>query len=229
MYRQRCVAKTVLFVGKSIRRVPQTCNLPEKSKKMVNFFSRLPRKPWRQLTTDDSLQETDSRNPTSHKATGLSIIRTLTRVQLVCNTTDNLSDENNYLYRVFLKNNYRKKRNRNSYDYSNYTLHKGHVWEHPAHPTTLQYPHRPQTHHHTRPVTNKRQTQRGTARGTDRKRFIRSIAPTATPPTSERLTETSLQDWLNTGERRGKVMSPITPLNIIDLRTTLLTETLRNA
>ena len=48
-------------------------------------------------------------------------------MQLVCNTTDNLSDENKYLYRVFLKNNYRKKRNCNSYDYSNYTLHKGYV------------------------------------------------------------------------------------------------------
>ena len=81
---------------------------------------------------DNSLRTTVYRKqtqetPTSHKATGLSTTRTLTRVQLVCNTTDNLSDENKYLYRVFLKNNYRKKRNRNSYDYSNCTLHKGHV------------------------------------------------------------------------------------------------------
>ena len=34
-------------------------------------------------------------------------IRTLTqRTQLVCNTTDSLSDENKYLNRIFLKNNY---------------------------------------------------------------------------------------------------------------------------
>ena len=36
-------------------------------------------------------------------------IRTLTRrAQLVCNTTDSLSDENKYLNRIFLKNNYNK-------------------------------------------------------------------------------------------------------------------------
>ena len=45
-----------------------------------------------------------SYNPTSHRATA---IRTLTRrAQLVCNTTDSLSDENKYLDRVFSKNNY---------------------------------------------------------------------------------------------------------------------------
>ena len=45
-----------------------------------------------------------SYNPTSHKTT---TIRTLTRrAQLVCNTTDSLSDEKKYLNRVFSKNNY---------------------------------------------------------------------------------------------------------------------------
>ena len=45
-----------------------------------------------------------SYNPTSHKAT---TIKTLTRrAQLVCDTTDSLSDENKYLDRVFYKNNY---------------------------------------------------------------------------------------------------------------------------
>ncbi|PFX16288.1 hypothetical protein AWC38_SpisGene19441 [Stylophora pistillata] len=45
-----------------------------------------------------------SYNPTSHKAT---TIRTLTRrAQLVCDSTDSLSDENKYLHRVFTKNNY---------------------------------------------------------------------------------------------------------------------------
>ena len=48
-------------------------------------------------------------------------------------------------------------------------------------------------------------------------------------PTSVRLAETSQLDWLNTNERRGKAMSTITLLNITDLRTTLLTGTLRNA
>ena len=43
-------------------------------------------------------------NPTSHKAI---TIRTLTqRTQLVCNSTDSLSDENKYLNRVFSKKNY---------------------------------------------------------------------------------------------------------------------------
>ena len=45
-----------------------------------------------------------SYNLTLHKAI---TIRTLTRrAQLVCNTTDSLSDENKYLDRVFSKNNY---------------------------------------------------------------------------------------------------------------------------
>ena len=56
-----------------------------------------------------------------------------------------------------------------------------------------------------------------------------SIAPTATPPTSVRLAETSQLDGLDTNERRGKAMSTITLLNITDLQTTLLTGTLRNA
>ena len=51
--------------------------------------------------------------------------------------------------------NYRNKPQRNSYDYSNHTVHKGHVWEHLGHPKTLQYPRRPQTHHHTTSVKNK--------------------------------------------------------------------------
>ena len=65
------------------------------------------------VTTDNCLKEpthTDrvldesSYTPTSLKAT---TIRTLTRrAQLVCNTTDSLSDENKYLDRVFSKNNY---------------------------------------------------------------------------------------------------------------------------
>ena len=45
---------------------------------------------------------------------------------------------------------------------------------------------------------------------------VRIIASTATPPTSERLAETSQKDWLNTIKRRGigKLTSTITLLSI---------------
>ena len=59
---------------------------------------------YRKPTHTDRLLDESSYNPTSHKAT---TIRTLTRrAQLVCDTTDSLRDENKYLERVFLKNNY---------------------------------------------------------------------------------------------------------------------------
>ena len=49
---------------------------------------------YRKPTTTDRLLDESSYNPTSHKAT---TIRTFTRrAQLVCNTTDSLSDENKY-------------------------------------------------------------------------------------------------------------------------------------
>ena len=57
----------------------------------------------RKLTHTDRLLNQSSYNPTSHKAT---IIQTLTRqAQLVCDSTDSLTDETNYL-NVFSKNNY---------------------------------------------------------------------------------------------------------------------------
>ena len=62
-----------------------------------------------------------------------------------------------------------------------------------------------------------------TNRGTDREQFIRSIAPTVTPPKLMRLAETSQPDWLNTNERRGKAMSTITLLNITDFTNHTLT------
>ena len=59
---------------------------------------------YRKPTHTDRLLDESSYNPTSHKATTIS---TLTRrAQLVCNTTDSLSDKNKYLDRVFSKNNY---------------------------------------------------------------------------------------------------------------------------
>ena len=59
---------------------------------------------YRKPTHTDRLLDESSYNPTSHKAT---TIKTLTRRgQLVCDTTDSLSNENKYLDRVFYKNNY---------------------------------------------------------------------------------------------------------------------------
>ena len=52
----------------------------------------------------DRLLDQSSYNPTSHKAT---TIQTLTRrAQLVCNSTDSLIDETDYLNNVFSKKNY---------------------------------------------------------------------------------------------------------------------------
>ena len=59
---------------------------------------------YRKLTHTDRLLDQSSYNPTSHKAT---TIQTLTRrAQLVCDSTDSLTDETNYLNNVFSKNNY---------------------------------------------------------------------------------------------------------------------------
>ena len=56
---------------------------------------------YRKPTHTDRLLDESSYNPTSHKAT---TTRTLTRrVELVCNKTDSLSDENKYLSVFFLK------------------------------------------------------------------------------------------------------------------------------
>ena len=58
---------------------------------------------YRKPTHTDRLLDQSSYNPTSHKAT---TIQTLTRgAQLVCDSTDNLTDETNYLNNVFSKNN----------------------------------------------------------------------------------------------------------------------------
>ena len=72
----------------------------EKSRNDSSLRSTVYGKP----TDTDSLLDESSNNPTSHKATTIRIVRR--RVQLVCNTTDSLSDENKYLDRVFSKNNY---------------------------------------------------------------------------------------------------------------------------
>ena len=61
---------------------------------------------YRKPTHTDRLLDQSSYNPTFHKAT---TIQTLTRrAQLVCDSTDSLADENNYLDNVFNKNNYNK-------------------------------------------------------------------------------------------------------------------------
>ena len=59
---------------------------------------------YRKPTHTDRLLDESSYNPTSHKATTM---MTLTRrAQLVCDTPDSIRDENKYLERVFMKNNY---------------------------------------------------------------------------------------------------------------------------
>ena len=59
---------------------------------------------YRKPTHTDRLLDQSSYNPTSHKAT---TIQTLTRrAQLVCDSTDSLTDETNYLNNVFSKNSY---------------------------------------------------------------------------------------------------------------------------
>ena len=161
---------------------------------------------------------------------------------LVCSTTNTLSDENKYLDRVFSKNNYNE-------DFIQRNTHRHTTTEandNATPTTTATIPYikgilrtsrasynssisasltNLLPHYVSYWLTSKTKTNRGT----DREQWIRSIAPTATPPTSVRLAETSQLDWLNTNERRGKTMSTITLLNITDLRTTLLTGTLRNA
>ena len=59
---------------------------------------------YRKPTNTDRLLDQSSYNPTSHKAM---TIQTLNRrAQLVCDSTDSLTDETNYLNNVFSKNNY---------------------------------------------------------------------------------------------------------------------------
>jgi len=65
--------------------------------------NELRRTVYRKPTHTDRLLDESSYNATSHKAT---TIKTLTRrAQLVCDTPDNLRDENRYLERGFDKNN----------------------------------------------------------------------------------------------------------------------------
>ena len=188
---------------------------------------------------DNSLQTTVYRKP--HKAT---TIRTLTRrAQLVCNTTDSLSDvqvpwpcfsRNNYNEDFMQRNTHRPSTTSEANDNTSRTttattLYIKGISENISRilqPFNIRVAHKP--------ITTLRQlltwtSKTKTNRGTDREQCIRLIAPTATPPTLVRLAETSQLDWLNTNERRGKAMSPITLLNVTDLRTTLFTGTLRNA
>ena len=59
---------------------------------------------YRKPTHTDRLLDQSSYNPTSHKATTIQILTR--RAQLVCDSTDSLADETNYLNNVFSKNNY---------------------------------------------------------------------------------------------------------------------------
>ena len=175
---------------------------------------------YRKPTNTDRLLDESSYNPTLHKAT---TIRTLTpRAQLVCNTTDSLSDKNKYLDRVFSKNNYNEDFiQRNTHRPTTTTEANDNAT--PTTTITIPYikgisenisrilqPFNSLTnllpHYVSYWLTSK------TNRGTDREQCIGSIARTVTPPTSVRLAEISQLDWLNTNERQGRVMSTITLL-----------------
>ena len=75
---------------------------------------------YRKPTHTDQLLDPSSYNATSHKAT---TIQTFTRLtQLVCDSTDSLQDETDYLNNVFSKNDYNTdfvRRNTNSNTDSN--------------------------------------------------------------------------------------------------------------
>ena len=98
-----------MWFGKSrdikfTRQVEENGNLPFLDCLVSRDDNSLRTKVYRKPTHIDILLDASSYNLTSHKAT---TIKTLTRrAQLVCNTTDSLSDENKYLDRVFSKNNY---------------------------------------------------------------------------------------------------------------------------
>ena len=98
-----------MWFGKSrdiqfTRQVEENGNLPFLDCLVSRDDNSLRTKVYRKPTHIDRLLDASSYNLTSHKAT---TIKTLTRrAQLVCNTTDSLSDENKYLDRVFSKNNY---------------------------------------------------------------------------------------------------------------------------
>ena len=173
---------------------------------------------YRKPTHTDRLLDESSYNPTSHKAT---TIKTLTRrARLVSNTPDSLSDENKYLRRVFDKNNYKD-------DFIRRNTHRPTETNANSTPTTtatipyikgtsetiarILQPYNIRVAH--RPITTLRHLRTNVKDKdnltTGKERFTRSTAPTAKPPTSERLAGTSRQDWLNTNERQEIVMSTI--------------------
>ena len=192
----------------------------------------------------DRLLDESSYNPTSHKAT---TIRSLTRrAQLVCNTTDSLSDENKYLNRVFSKNNYNEDFiQRNTHRPTTTTTTTTIETNDNATPTTtatipyikgisenisrILQPFNIRVAH--KPITTLRQLLTNIKdRDEPRNRQGAVYKINCSDCHASYIGETgrNLKTRLNTNERRGKAMSTITLLNITDLRTTLLTGTLRN-
>ena len=189
-----------------------------------------------ELTHSTTTLDKSSYNPTSHKATSL---RTLTRrAQLVCNTTDSLSDENKYL-----ENNYNE-------DFIQCNTHRPATTTEandnatPSTTATIPYtkgisenishilqPFNNCVAH--KPYTILRQLLTHVKDKDDprnRKGAVYKISCFDCPVSYIGETgKTSQLDWLSTNERRGNAMSTITLLNITDLRTTLLTGTLHNA
>ena len=126
------------------------------------------------------------------------------RAQLVCNTTDSLSEGNKYLDRVFSKNNYDEDLiRRNTHRPTTTTTEandnatltttatipylKG-ISENISRilqPFIIRVAYKPLPHYVSNWLTSKTKTNQGT----DREQFIRSTAPTGTPSTSVRLAE----------------------------------------
>ena len=132
---------------------------------------------YRKPTRTDRLLDESSYSPTSHKATTIT-----RRAQLVFNSSDSLSDENKFLGRVFSKNNYTE-------DFIRRNTHR---------PTTTTT----EANDNATPTTTATipylkgiilRTSRASYNHSS-KQFIRSTAPTGTPPTSVRLAETSQPD-----------------------------------
>ena len=90
---------TVKALTNSLREVEENGKLPFLGCLVSRDDNSLRTTVYRKPIYTDRLMDESSYNPTSHRATA---IRTLTRrSQLVCNTTDSLSDEKNYFHRVF--------------------------------------------------------------------------------------------------------------------------------
>ena len=174
--------------------------------------------------------------PTSHKAT---TIRTLTRrAQLVCDTPDSLRDENKYLERVFMKNNYNADFiRRNIYRPTNADATNQNL----THVTTVTIPYIKGTSETISRILQPYNICVAHKPTTTLRHLLTNVKDRDEPNNTQGavykikcsdcqasyIGET--RDWLNTNEPREMVMPTITLLYIINWQTTTLTGTLLNA